>query len=127
MLLSSDYASPLRHPERSRGTRVRGRRGRSRHHPPRSLDYARDDSYAFTTAFLHHLVEREVLAHHAEPDHAEGCFCHLITPHLFVIPSVVEGPGCAGGAADRATTRPGPSTTLGMTVMPSPPRFSPPR
>jgi len=33
-----------------------------------------------------------------------------------VIPSVVEGSGRAEGAANRATTHPGPSTTLGMTA-----------
>src|SRR3954469_21081428 len=32
-----------------------------------------------------------------------------------VIPSVVEGPGGAGGTTNRATSRTGPSTTLGMT------------
>ncbi|HJW93103.1 MAG TPA: FAD:protein FMN transferase [Thermoanaerobaculia bacterium] len=40
---------------------------------------------------------------------------HIREPN--VIPSVVEGPGGAGGDVKRATPPPGPSTTLGMTKL----------
>ncbi|HJW94743.1 MAG TPA: exo-beta-N-acetylmuramidase NamZ domain-containing protein [Thermoanaerobaculia bacterium] len=40
-----------------------------------------------------------------------------------VIPSVVEGPGGRGGADTNAASRPGPSTTLGMTARIAPTEF----